>query len=1221
MTDSDPLEEIMELVIGTDGNQLQPDQAAAFREFHEGAGRIVVDAGAGTGKTTTLIRIVSEAVVREIHDTGSPFDRILLTTFSTDAANELKTRLKAQLREHDEHADEPLPQSVWREIETAADIGTIDGFFHQLLDEITIDVGLPPDFDVAGQLETDAIVEAVIEDLERTHSPELRRLRRAYPPEEWRAYPPQQFESILFDMQQKCREFCWSTDEAVQSLRESFDEMHAGQGRPTSLDDINRILEALVRPGASVVPPNEAAEQQFVAHVRETYDRTEAILDDLAVVLETFDRLYDERTRTDGFLSHTDVTYLLWEELTTNPTSALTESLASRYDYVFIDEFQDTSHAQCEVLSRLISDGSDESDGTQFMLIGDVKQSIYEWRSAEPGIFNDIIEYARETDGEATDPAPHINAAPIAYRPLVSNFRSHPQIISAANDVFERIFDEPGRGAIGDVDIDYVPLQARRPNTQRESPHLHVMDMGGETTRQPWVRNEAAQAADTVLSLLSDDPPLSVDRAPLAPGDSLEAPDPGDIAFLFRGRGRMQAYAEALRARGIQVAVDASDGLFEQPEIRLVIDILDWFANPHSRPSLLRILRSPLVALSDPTLRALASESFYLQALLDDWPDTLPEGDRDRLQGLVQLRDDLRWGRENAKSDLVYKILRHSGFDAVVLADTNALQRYGNLWLLGEIVDQWEEEELLPYREFVEQLKRLRDYTGQDQPDYTVASLADEQNLETVTLTTVHAAKGREFPIVFLVDLLARSNWPRTQLDRFLASRTNGMALRPRVGETPFPDALDIPSPDDDDVWLSEDYDADYATCTGPIWLSDERDDETGAFQYNNPLNRHLREREAEFWRTLYVAFTRARDHLFMGLGSGSIYKGTWTTWMVPLRNRFLSATENTETDHLTRLETPQRYSPSETEAPDAIPIGVDDISFDDLEPEPRPELDVSDVSDFLENVGPEQPIGLVEFQPKSITATGVHDLIECPRRYQYRLVQGISQIRYESEETTTPNGLAPTDWGDIVHRSLATWHTDEDSFERQLEDLDDSVSDVIESVVLDNYRRTSTYTSIDHHADEIVTEHPVAAMVTIDGDEIPFDGKIDLLYRDGNDWMVVDFKTGEVPSNGSYYHHQYRRQLTAYAWLVQEAYDITIRDAKVVYVYPDGYEDTFCPDIERFESELTDSIENIDIENESGLEARPDPLPQGLDADIPPTSRCGSCPYSASRGGPCEFG
>jgi ATP-dependent helicase/nuclease subunit A len=365
-----------ELATAPRSDQLQPDQAEAFLEFHEGTARLVVDAGAGTGKTTTLIRTVAETVVREVDSEESPFDRILLTTFSTDAANELKTRLKAQLREHDEHAAESLPQSVWREIETAADISTIDSFFHHLLDEIAIDVGLPPDFEVRGQLETDALLEALLDELQREHPAELQRLRNAYPAEEWREYPPESIGEILFEIQQKSREFCWSVDDVIDSLTRSFEEMHADEGRPTDLGTINRMLEELVEPGAAVAPPDDATEQQFVRHVQDTYDRTRDLLDDLEVVLETFDERYDARTQSEGLLTHTDVTYLLWKTLATDPDGLLARSLYERYDYVFVDEFQDTSHAQCEVLSYLITE---EPDGNQLMLIGDVKQSIYEW--------------------------------------------------------------------------------------------------------------------------------------------------------------------------------------------------------------------------------------------------------------------------------------------------------------------------------------------------------------------------------------------------------------------------------------------------------------------------------------------------------------------------------------------------------------------------------------------------------------------------------------------------------------------------------------------------------------------------------------------------------------------------------------------------------------------------------------------------------------------------
>jgi hypothetical protein len=75
------------------------------------------------------------------------------------------------------------------------------------------------------------------------------------------------------------------------------------------------------------------------------------------------------------------------------------------------------------------------------------------------------------------------------------------------------------------------------------------------------------------------------------------------------------------------------------------------------------------------------------------------------------------------------------------------------------------------------------------------------------------------------------------------------------------------------------------------------------------------------------------------------------------------------------------------------------------------------------------------------------------------------------------------------------------------------------------------------------------------------------------------------------------------------------------VYVHPEEYEDTFSPRLDEFESEVIAAIEQIGIEDESGLEARPKPAPEKSDGDLPKGSRCGSCPYALSRGGPCQYG
>lgn len=1235
------------------GDPLRANQQTVFERFHdENYGRVCVDAGAGTGKTTTLIRTVAEAVVRADEAGREPFDELLLTTFSKEAAHELKTRLKEQLRDHDRGAPESLGDRVWRSIETDADIGTIDSYLFGLLDEIALDMGLPTDFEIREGTASEELVEAVFQDIRGNHRQAIATLEEAFPAS-GAEYGPAGYRELIYDAQQKCREYCWSPDTALESLRDSLQASHAGFDGPADLedgDDFRRLLEYLLPEDDDVPHMDEDQQEQFMAHVRETFARSQEVVEAFGEVLRAFEREYDTRTIESGLLSYTDVTYLLVRELE-GPAHGLErrvddgfvtewrESLQQRYRYLFVDEFQDTSYAQCRVVSHLVQDTPVAEGGTRVLVIGDVKQSIYEWRSAEPELFNGVIETARAADQERAaggDPRretdENLGVSGLTHVPLTLNFRSHPDIIRAANRTFQYVFDHEALGSMGELTIRYEPLEPFR-EARDGSEHLpgdervHLMDFAGDSTRDDWVATEAPRVADTVAWLVDGQDEVTLDPWVRPDADDPVPPEPGDITLLFRARSKMPEYVRQLRDRNLRVAVNASEELFDRPEVTLLVDILEWFANPHSRPSLLRILRSPLVAVADATLRTLAREDGSLQALLDNWDEELPADDRERIDALQELRNDLRWSREEAKSDLVNKILRHSAFEAVVLAEPDALQQYGNLWLLSEVIDQWEEEELLPYRELVDRLVRLRDTDGLEGGDFEIAPVASEQNRDTVTATTVHAAKGREFPIVFLPDLLNRLNFPRTQVDRFVHGRNHGMALRPQPGETPFPAGVTLDGPDEEGKWISENRDLQFATCTGPIWLSDDRvQDQSspayGQFKYRNTLNNHLQREAAEEWRNLYVAFTRATDHLFMGCCPDTLfYSGEFTTWLGPIR------------DSLLATQPAPRAGVRDDTVSEVAGVAVDDIEcprpyeLQDTEPDPP-----GNIADFLDSEPPDAPVETVPFRPTSLTASGLHDLLACPRRYQYGQVQRISEIRGGTDRpVTVPSGMTPSGWGDLVHEALEALVDPAQSLDQFLSETrrrrDEAVVEELTDSIIPAFRNTPIGQRLEARvADEdVFPEETFETTYDIGDTDVVVRGMADLLFRDGGDWFLVDYKTGTAASRDSYKHRQYAMQLSAYSWLLERLYDIEVTRASLLYIQDEGLVQDISLDTARFQDGLDRVQERLAPERTDGgelvLQALPDPEPPQEQEDLDKTTVCGSCSYAASLGGPCEFG
>jgi len=1197
--DHDELVEYLELELDPDF-EFTDDQADVMFAFQETTGRVCVGSGAGTGKTTTLTRVVAESVARIVTpepdsiDTN-PFDEILVTTFTRDAAGQLKTKIKQLLRTHEQESASSIDPALWRWLETDNNIATIDSFIGELLREIAPEVRVAPDFNIRDEIETQEILRDVIRTLEEDdeYAEALETLEDVLGDE-----PPRDF---LFNIHQKLREACHrfadpDADPGTTVFTDQMrDQLHNGREPPFSDADIRNIVSNVTGiPESNIdVPTDEETRQRMGDDYRYSVAFVQAV-DDL---IDAFEAEYDAITRETGQLSHQDIVYIVWQYLEDGASQELRVSLANRFSKIFIDEFQDTSFAQCQILRHLIDN---DEDGADVLIIGDIKQSIYEWRSADPEIFARILEHADEA---TTDPDPYLGATGWTRTELVTNFRSHPHLVRAGNHLFSRVFENEGMGAIGTFPIEFQAMRPHRPPTNDDAAHLHVLPLGDPTAGE-WRDRDPQETAATVHCLIEDDDVTVGDGANERPVQA------GDITLLFRRGTYMQSFRNALDAHGIDNAVIAERGLFKTDEIGFIVDVLDWFANPHSKDSLLRILRSPVTALSDRTLRYLASYDWNLLHALDEWPaGDLSQGDQERLEGLIDLRSDLRWDREGSKAKLVQKIIQHTGLETILLAGDDALQRYGNLWMLVELTRDWEDEELLPYREFVDRLKEYRRMARSRNETFEVAQTADSTDDGTVKLRTVHSSKGLEFDVVVLPDLLAGPGGRVQVRDRaYFRDQETGerqLALRPRPAGDPV-DFADGPGT----TWIREDY-------RSTLWLAPDRDNR-GRFTYDHPYNAAVQDDFAEFWRLLYVAFTRAGDHLLLPLGDSISHSHRWSSWA----HAFLEVFQSGDSWSMPVDGEPVPFELDRTamhaadSPPDSIPFDVG--LLDQLEPADTGALGLPDVDPDDTSVESETAWEELPFAPRELRPSTLHDIIACPRRYQYRALQEVSEVRGDSPPgTAAPDGYSPNYWGTLVHEALEAIHEDIstegeagefDTYQTFLE-RHEEIRDELDSVV-ETYRESSLWERVQD-AVTMLAEYELSALHPTEP-QVHLSGVVDLLMETDDGWEVVDFKAGTKPATDSYLARQYRWQLATYAWLLKEEYDIDVSRTRLYYAESGKFSEVSVEGHE-FASFLRELPSKLDIEPGSGLPVRPKPDPKSTrEADLDPASRCGSCPYTS---------
>jgi ATP-dependent helicase/nuclease subunit A len=488
--------------------------------------------------------------------------------------------------------------------------------------------------------------------------------------------------------------------------------------------------------------------------------------------------------------------------------------LEARYRHVLVDEFQDTSRAQWELVLQLIrswGEGfgvSDDAIPPSIFIVGDRKQSIYGFRDADVAV---VDEAAHFVEGLRPEGQPR--------RAITVSFRAKPELLAFVNDVFATIVGQSGGGArrdafrYGDTDrfpIDEVRLRADattdergvRLQPDRDDP---VQFIAGET-----VRAAADKVGDEIVRLLTG--ATVRDRATGVARDARAA----DVAILFRSRDSHREFESALERRGVPTYVYKGLGFFDADEIQDAVALLRYLTDPLSNLRADTLLRSRVVRLSDTAIARLGSRPADAILRADAALALAPLGDEDR-RVLERLRGAvprwLSWVDRLAPSALLDAILRETAY-AYEMRGPRRRQARENLKKLRGMIRRAQNRGYATLARIADHLDRL--------------AVGDESNaaidaIDAVSLMTVHAAKGLEFPIVFVVNM----------------GRGTGGARAPiRVVE-------------------------EAAAGDASVAIAD--------YQSEADEDAQARERE-ETKRLLYVALTRARDRLYL---SATVQEGT----------------------------------------------------------------------------------------------------------------------------------------------------------------------------------------------------------------------------------------------------------------------------------------------------------------------------------------------------------
>lgn len=516
----------------------------------------------------------------------------------------------------------------------------------------------------------------------------------------------------------------------------------------------------------------------------------------LVELVKKFDQLYSQAKRVVNCLDFADLEHyalkLLTEDIDTEELLPSEAALALRrkYKYIFVDEYQDINPVQQAILKMLSCEGN-------FFVVGDVKQSIYAWRGAEPRIFIKDLRTA-SSDPEKASKGLRVD--------LNANFRSAKGILDFVNKIFSHIMT----ASFGDVDYDesskLKPADDAADN--EDAVEFHILDEksidsdaeeqqgdSGESVISSRQR-QAAMIARRIRAIVGADTGKAEFQIYDKQKQCMRDVQYRDIVILMRSLAKKaNEYVEVLQLAGVPVSCQATAGYFEATEITDVLSLLKVLDNPQRDIELAAILRSPFFKISDTELAKIKLHSDKKERNGNFYNCVVEycENSRDaKLAGrlkeiLTQMEDWRTEARQGKLADLIWQIYRRTNFLSFVSALANGQARRANLLKLHDRAIQFEGfatssgiASLTRFVEFVEKLQQ----TGQDWSPAEPPEAAGN----AVRILSVHKSKGLEFPVVFLAELQSRFNKEDVRTDCLADSNyTLGLQVIDRESNSKLP--------------------------------------------------------------------------------------------------------------------------------------------------------------------------------------------------------------------------------------------------------------------------------------------------------------------------------------------------------------------------------------------------------------------------------------------------
>jgi ATP-dependent helicase/nuclease subunit A len=924
-------------------------------------GNVLVMAGAGTGKTCTLVERCLDCLDRE----RTSLAELLIVTFTEAAAAEMRQRLRERIEEKIREGYEEPHWAAQLALFDAAHIGTLHSFCLKLVHEHFYELGLDPQPTVldegearllagetldeelqthyAGENELAVAVQNLIQiygggrderirslvlrlhdyaqtrpDAEGWLARQLEKFSRPEP-EEWRVRLLDAIRDWRDEWLPVLEKLKGENEKATgclgilvklnESVRRDA-ERNGPEARATTLsreaaaEALGKIISAdavwPARKKMALRKPLEDffADAAFLHSLAAVKNGNDPLVEDwdwvrwhmtaLLRLAQNFSVRYAARKRDDGVLDFHDLEQfalkLLWDFATDKPTP-VAQRWREKIRFVFVDEYQDINAAQDKIIQALSRDDGwgetpgepekirlESADGSRLrgdeaataaqargrsphhgnrFLVGDVKQSIYRFRLADPKIFRDYAGAWRGPVGQTI--------------PLAENFRSRESLLHFVNSVFGLLMCEEAGGVRYDAE---AQLQFGSPETRGvfslakdPTPHAEL-----RLRLKKNVRGEGNSENETGADELADledcekEAQLLALRLKELKDARHEIRDEEqkifrpvewrDMAVLLRSpANKAEAYAKEFERAGVPLVVERG-GFYDSAEILDLLSLLELLDNPLQDVPCIAVLRSPLVSLSLAELAEirLAATQVHFWTALNRWREVT--SDKCQVTGLEAtaetfpkvdkfLRNHSRWrnmAKQVSLSQCLEAILAETHYAEWLRSRLRGASRQANVERFLNLTrrfDQFQRQGLFRFLKFIEAQREAG-----VEPE--VAAIVDEN---AVRLMSIHQSKGLEFPVVAVADLAKPFNLQDLRADIILNEQ---FGLCPRVKPPRHRVSGRYPSL--------------------PHWLAQRHE---------------RRELLGEELRLLYVAMTRARDMLIL---SSSVTEKKWEElWTKPV--------------------------------------------------------------------------------------------------------------------------------------------------------------------------------------------------------------------------------------------------------------------------------------------------------------------------------------------------